>query len=55
MSANNKLEKNMKENVDDGMIAVALIDGSGQPFDTEEDFFEAIRKMVASAKSNELL
>ena len=49
MPVNDELGKRIEENTVDGMIAVALINGdTGQPFDTEEDFFKAVRKLVAT-------
>ncbi len=54
MPVNDEVEKRMEENTVDGMIKVALINGNtGQPFDTEEDFFEAIRKLVATKGEGE--
>jgi hypothetical protein len=52
MPVNDHLGKRMKENAVDGMIPVALVNGdTGQPFDTKEDFFEAVRKLVATKKN----
>ena len=53
MPVNDELEKGMEETKDDEMIAVAFINGdTGQPFDTEEDFFNAVRNLVAKDKFN---
>ena len=54
MPANEQLGKRTEENAVDGMIKVALINGdTGQPFDTEEDFFKAIRNLVATKEKGE--
>ena len=54
MPNNDELGKRMKEDAVDGMIAVALINGdTGQPFDTEEDFFKAVRNLVATKREGE--
>ena len=54
MPVNDELGKRMKEDAVDGMIAVALINGdTGQPFDTEEDFFKAVRNLVAQKNFDE--
>ena len=44
----------LKKDIADGTIAVALINGdTGQPFDTEDDFFNAVRKLVATSEARQ--
>jgi hypothetical protein len=54
MPVNDELGKRMEKNSTDETIAVALINGdTGQPFDTKEDFFNAVRKLVTTSEARQ--
>lgn len=54
MPDDDRHEKRIKEDEVNGLIPVAFINGNtGQPFDTKEDFFKAIRNLVATKREGE--